>query len=71
MNLSVEPSYTIIYIVIFYWVLKSPERLGYGLIFLSGILLLPDLAGIIHIEFKIGIKNKLQSNIKRNIKFFF
>ena len=30
--------FNFIYIVIFYWVLKSPERLGYGLIFLSGII---------------------------------
>ena len=27
-----------IYAVIFYWVLKKPERLGYGLIFLAGII---------------------------------
>ena len=35
-----ENSYTFnfIYIVIFYWVLKKPDRLGYGLIFLTGII---------------------------------
>ena len=26
------------YIIIYYWVLKKPERLGYGLIFLAGII---------------------------------
>ena len=31
-------SFNFIYAVIFYWVLKKPERLGYGLIFLSGII---------------------------------
>ena len=31
-------SFNFIYVVIFYWVLKKPERLGYGLIFLSGII---------------------------------
>ena len=31
-------SFNFIYIVIFYWVLKKPERLGYGLIFLVGII---------------------------------
>ncbi len=30
--------FNLIYIVIFYWVLKKPERLGYGLIFLAGII---------------------------------
>ena len=30
-------SFNLIYIVIFYWVLKNPEILGYGFIFLSGI----------------------------------
>ena len=31
-------SFNFIYLVIFYWVLKKPDRLGYGLIFLSGII---------------------------------
>jgi len=31
-------SFNFIYVVIFYWVLKKPERLGYGLIFLAGII---------------------------------
>ena len=30
-------SFNLIYIVIFYWVLKNPEILGYGFIFLAGI----------------------------------
>lgn len=30
-------SFNLIYIVIFYWVLKNPEVLGYGFIFLAGI----------------------------------
>ncbi len=30
-------SFNIIHIVIFYWVLKNPEILGYGFIFLAGI----------------------------------
>ena len=31
-------SFNFIYVLIFYWVLKKPGRLGYGLIFLSGII---------------------------------
>ena len=31
-------SFNFMYAVIFYWVLKKPERLGYGLIFLTGII---------------------------------
>ena len=31
-------SFNFIYLVIFYWVLKKPDRLGYGLIFLIGII---------------------------------
>ena len=31
-------SFNFIYIVIFYWVLKKPERLGYGLVFIVGII---------------------------------
>ena len=31
-------SFNFIYALIFYWVLKKPDRLGYGLIFLSGII---------------------------------
>jgi len=31
-------SFNFIYAVIFYWVLKKPERLGYGLIFFVGII---------------------------------
>ena len=31
-------SFNFIYAVIFYWILKKPERLGYGLIFLVGII---------------------------------
>jgi len=31
-------SFNFIYVVIFYWILKKPERLGYGLIFLAGII---------------------------------
>ena len=30
--------FNFIYLVIFYWILKKPERLGYGLIFLAGII---------------------------------
>ena len=30
--------FNFIYAVIFYWVLKKPDRLGYGLIFLAGII---------------------------------
>ena len=30
-------SFNLIYIIIFYWVLKNPEILGYGFIFLAGI----------------------------------
>ena len=31
-------SFNFIYAVIFYWVLKKPDRLGFGLIFLAGII---------------------------------
>ena len=31
-------SFNLIYILIFYWVLKSPDILGYGFIFLTGII---------------------------------
>ena len=31
-------SFNFIYAVIFYWVLKKPDRIGYGLIFLTGII---------------------------------
>jgi len=31
-------SFNFIYVVIFYWILKKPDRLGYGLIFLAGII---------------------------------
>ena len=31
-------SFNLIYIVIFYWVLKKPDALGYGLIFFAGII---------------------------------
>ena len=31
-------SFNFIYVVIFYWVLKKPDRLGFGLIFLLGII---------------------------------
>ncbi len=31
-------SFNVIYIVIFYWVLKNPEILGYGFVFLAGII---------------------------------
>jgi len=31
-------SFNFIYVVIYYWILKKPERLGYGLIFLAGII---------------------------------
>ena len=31
-------SFNFMYAVIFYWVLKKPDRLGYGLIFLTGII---------------------------------
>ena len=31
-------SFNLIYILIFYWILKKPDRLGYGLIFLAGII---------------------------------
>ena len=31
-------SFNFIYVIIFYWVLKKPDRLGYGLIFLVGII---------------------------------
>ena len=31
-------SFNFIYAVIFYWVLRKPDRLGYGLIFLAGII---------------------------------
>ena len=31
-------SFNFIYAVIFYWILKKPDRLGYGLIFLAGII---------------------------------
>ena len=31
-------SFNFIYILIFYWVLKKPDRLGYGLIFVAGII---------------------------------
>ena len=31
-------SFNLIYIVIFYWVLKNPDILGYGFIFLAGII---------------------------------
>ena len=30
-------SFNLIYIVIFYWILKNPDTLGYGFIFLAGI----------------------------------
>ena len=30
--------FNFIYLLIFYWVLKKPDRLGYGLIFLAGII---------------------------------
>ena len=31
-------SFNLIYILIFYWVLKNPDILGYGFIFLAGII---------------------------------
>ena len=31
-------SFNFIYVVIYYWILKKPDRLGYGLIFLAGII---------------------------------
>ena len=31
-------SFNLIYIIIFYWILKNPEILGYGFIFLAGII---------------------------------
>jgi len=31
-------SFNFIYMLIFYWVIKKPDRLGYGLIFLAGII---------------------------------
>ena len=31
-------SFNFIYIAIFFWILKKPERLGYGLVFLAGII---------------------------------
>tara|TARA_Y100001970_G_C14120767_1_gene796143 strand:+ start:677 stop:1201 length:525 start_codon:yes stop_codon:yes gene_type:complete len=31
-------SFNFVYVLIFYWILKEPDRLGYGLIFLSGII---------------------------------
>ena len=31
-------SFNFIYLLIFYWILKKPDRLGYGLIFLVGII---------------------------------
>ena len=31
-------SFNLIYIVIFYWVLKNPEILGYGFVFLAGVI---------------------------------
>ena len=31
-------SFNFIYLLIFYWILKKPDRLGYGLIFLAGII---------------------------------
>ncbi len=36
--LDINFSFNFIYITIFYWILKKPERLGYGLIFLTGII---------------------------------
>ena len=35
-NLSL--SFNFIYILIFFWILKKPERLGYGLVFCAGII---------------------------------
>ena len=36
--LNINFSFNFIYIAIFYWILKKPDRLGYGLIFLAGII---------------------------------
>ena len=31
-------SFNFIYIAIFFWILKKPERIGYGLVFFAGII---------------------------------
>ena len=36
--LNINFSFNFIYIAIFYWILKKPERIGYGLVFLAGII---------------------------------
>ena len=36
--LKINFSFNFIYIAIFYWILKKPERLGYGLVFFAGII---------------------------------
>ena len=35
---NINFSFNFIYIVIFFWILKKPEALGYGLVFISGII---------------------------------
>ena len=36
--LNINFSFNFIYIAIFYWILKKPERIGYGLVFFAGII---------------------------------
>ena len=36
--LKINFSFNFMYIAIFYWILKKPERLGYGLVFFAGII---------------------------------
>ena len=36
--LNISFSFNFIYILIFFWILKKPERLGYGLVFFAGII---------------------------------
>ena len=35
---NISFSFNFIYILIFFWILKKPERLGYGLVFFAGII---------------------------------
>ena len=48
-NLNI--SFNFVYILIFFWVLKKPEMLGFGLIFLSGII------NDVNLNFPIGISS--------------
>ena len=58
-------SFNLIYIVIFYWVLKNPDILGYGFIFLSGIV------NDVIIGLPIGVSSTTYLVLPGQLAFFF